>query len=227
MKPNEYVKKYRLKELDQQDNSFPFSYHNFIKDLSLDFKDMVVGFKHSGTEWNIRKFKTCVNDIRKKWDSINNKSVKELPNRIWNAFYATCVCQIRDQEFPDWSLQEKKRKERKKKQENPFTYVDIDSDFSDNFSNWINIASKFFNSDAFTGRTYTKPDVNSILRRHFSHPERELKILGLVHPVSIKEIKTAYRDKVHIVHPDKGGTTELFTQVTEAYKKCILHYGEA
>ncbi len=43
-------------------------------------------------------------------------------------------------------------------------------------------------------------------------------ILGLVSQASAQEIKTAYRNKARITHPDKGGSDALFHAVQTAYE---------
>ena len=52
MKPNEYIKKYNLKE------GKPFNNNEFIADLSIDFKAMIEF--HQQSNWNYTKFKNCV-----------------------------------------------------------------------------------------------------------------------------------------------------------------------
>ena len=43
-------------------------------------------------------------------------------------------------------------------------------------------------------------------------------VLGVDITATKQEIKDAYREKSKIVHPDKGGKTEDFTELNEAYK---------
>ena len=43
------------------------------------------------------------------------------------------------------------------------------------------------------------------------------KILGLKENCSIKDVKTAFRKLALVTHPDKGGSSELFSSVKKAY----------
>lgn len=43
--------------------------------------------------------------------------------------------------------------------------------------------------------------------------------LGLDHIPTADELKKAYRDRVNIVHPDKGGTDDAFRAVAAAYEE--------
>ncbi len=46
-------------------------------------------------------------------------------------------------------------------------------------------------------------------------------ILGILPDASEKEIKKAYRRKAMKIHPDRGGNTEDFKKLSEAYE--VLH----
>src|ERR1035437_1254038 len=52
-------------------------------------------------------------------------------------------------------------------------------------------------------------------------PTDSFDILGLSYNVSSDDIKTAYRTLVMLHHPDKGGSSEKFIQITEAKDKCL------
>ncbi len=45
-----------------------------------------------------------------------------------------------------------------------------------------------------------------------------LKLLGFTEIPNKEELKKRYRDLVKIVHPDKGGNAEYFTQIQSAYE---------
>ncbi len=44
------------------------------------------------------------------------------------------------------------------------------------------------------------------------------EILGLTTEATIDEIRTAYRNKAQIYHPDKGGQAEHFVAIQKAYE---------
>jgi hypothetical protein len=46
-------------------------------------------------------------------------------------------------------------------------------------------------------------------------------VLGISKDAGPDEIKRAYREKLHYVHPDKGGTPEEFEKVQRAYSEAI------
>ena len=46
-----------------------------------------------------------------------------------------------------------------------------------------------------------------------------LQTLGLMLPVSVEDVKQAYRDKVKTSHPDVGGSVEHFNQIQLAFER--------
>jgi DnaJ domain len=48
------------------------------------------------------------------------------------------------------------------------------------------------------------------------------QVLGLIPPVSIAELKSAYRKAAALHHPDQGGSHQMMVQVNEAYERCKL-----
>jgi hypothetical protein len=54
--------------------------------------------------------------------------------------------------------------------------------------------------------------------------EKACNILGISIDSSESEIKKAYREKVKIVHPDRGGQHKIFCQIDEAYR-FLIHSG--
>lgn len=49
----------------------------------------------------------------------------------------------------------------------------------------------------------------------------DYKILGIPRHASISEIKEAFRTEAKKHHPDKGGNTNVFIQLKEAYEKVM------
>jgi hypothetical protein len=54
--------------------------------------------------------------------------------------------------------------------------------------------------------------------------DEALNTLGLKHDVDRFEIRQAYKKKVAISHPDKGGSAEDFIEIREAYEVLISSY---
>lgn len=53
----------------------------------------------------------------------------------------------------------------------------------------------------------------------------QLGVLGLTHdPGSISPVKVAYRARMLETHPDKGGSSDAFREVSEAYAALVVHY---
>lgn len=55
-------------------------------------------------------------------------------------------------------------------------------------------------------------------KRSKGYPRNAYKVLGLTHPSTLAEAKSAYRKLAMKYHPDKGGTKEQFGQVQKAYE---------
>ena len=59
---------------------------------------------------------------------------------------------------------------------------------------------------------------SSSKKRSKGYPRNAYKVLGLTHPSTLAEAKSAYRKLAMKYHPDKGGTKEQFGQVKKAYE---------
>lgn len=129
-----YVKKYNLK------SGVKFSHDKFVEDLSQDFDELVEERVLSQEYYDLMqkrseqsndsimeldrlrtyhgRFKSCVNDIRKKYDGISNKTLGQLPKPLWNFFFATVVKKKESTLFPDYAHYiEKEEKEEEKAEE--------------------------------------------------------------------------------------------------------------
>jgi hypothetical protein len=87
MKTADYVKKFKLNESDQ------FSYEEFKADLTTEFLESLP----QNPDKN--QFFQSVKSIKNRWDAINNKTVGQLPEKLWNYFYATVVIAKRKELF--------------------------------------------------------------------------------------------------------------------------------
>lgn len=96
MKPINYVRKYNL------NLGTKFSHEDFIKDLAIDFTSQFdIRKELQKSEITIQEFQRGIDLIRQKWDSINNKTVGELPETLWNYFYATVIVPSREIYIPE------------------------------------------------------------------------------------------------------------------------------
>ena len=95
MNPKQYIKKYNLSEGDKFDHS------EFISDFTIDILSLIEWNK-AKSGWEYSHFQMCVKQIRQKWDSINNKTLGELPEKLWGYFYATVIVSLRNEMFPEF-----------------------------------------------------------------------------------------------------------------------------
>ena len=111
MKPKEYVKKY---DLDKPEGKF-ISGH-FVKDFEIDFLNLC-NISLNGNSRSIETFKKIVNQMRNKWDMIVQRSIPELPEELWEDFYATIVVVEREKLFPGYQAYiDKKQRDHTRRQ---------------------------------------------------------------------------------------------------------------
>lgn len=96
MKTIEYVRKYKLNEDDH------FNHTKFLKDFVNDFNSML---SDANINNDYVRFRRLVDDMKKKWDNINKKTVGQLPEPLWRYFYATTITERRDALFPNKTKQ--------------------------------------------------------------------------------------------------------------------------
>lgn len=197
MKPNEYVKKYRLNE------SSRFDHDLFIKDMKMDFMNLFeVTLDFSGKA-NIGGYENTVRAIRQKWDSINAKTGGALPEKLWKYFYASFIAKTREDMFPR-DMAERKRKKKE--------YHDR--------KNWEDQMYE----EAFSFR---KRMFESFWENLFSSLKNVVDLspsylsLGLIKGCNKEDVKSKYRELSKKYHPDKGGSIKKFREITEA-KNALL-----
>lgn len=200
MKTQDYVKKYQLNIDDK------FNHSEFVSDLANDF---VVLLGLNKAEDNIKGFENALRAIRMKFDAINNKTVGQLTDKLWNFFFATVVVKLREELCPKdmekrrlINEQKKKDWEQRKKEQ---AWVE------EQFTNMFNKQRESF----FNGF------LSSLFKRQ-SAPSESFLQLGFENDnVSIDEINSSYKKLVLKHHPDKGGKQEDFISITESKNKCI------
>lgn len=200
MKPNHYIKKYKLQE------SPNFNHNDFINDFTFDFMALLEYMQQSG-DWHYGKFKNCVKDMKTKWDSISNKTIGTgLPEKLWNYFFASVVAPIREEMFGDYLKAKKEQYEERKRERARW------SDPFDGFG--------FFGFGGSGGSFWE--DILKNMKMN-SIPTESFDALGLMHTADVEAVKNAYRSLVMIHHPDKGGNSIKFVEVTDAKNKCLAY----
>lgn len=87
MSPKQYQKKYKL----DTEGFGRWKQDSFLFDLSNDFLSLLEYHLQIRSSFDIKSWEDVVDQIRKKWDSINNKTIGSIPDNLWNYFYATVI----------------------------------------------------------------------------------------------------------------------------------------
>lgn len=194
MKPLDYQKKYNLLQ------GTNFSHNEFIADLTQDFLALLeVGNSFK----NIKGFENAVRAIRMKWDGINKKTAGNLPEKLWNYFYASVIVKMREDLFP--TEMERRRREAEEKKRRREEYKRWEDDMFggfDPFARFSFLASLFFRSLI---------------------PTESFEFLGLPTDATKEDVQSKYRELSKIYHPDRGGSQEKFIELTEAKNKCLAY----
>lgn len=187
MKPLDYIKKYNL------DNGVNFSHNEFISDLTLDFITLL---EVGNARGNIKGYNNAVNAIRMKWDGIDKKTAGQLPEKLWNYFFASVIAKLREELFPEEMQRQRQEKEDWKKRKADWERMEREED------SWI---FGFFLHSLFSKQK----------------PVTSFQLLGLETEATMDDVKGAYRKLSMIHHPDKGGNRDKFIEITEAKNKCL------
>ena len=196
MKTQEYVKKFELNKSDK------FNHTEFVADLANDF---IVLLELNKAEDNIKGFDNALRALRMKWDAINNKTVGNLPEKLWGYFFATVVVKLREELCP--KDMEKKRQLAEEKRKAWEARKAQEKWEEEQFKNWY-----WGGFNSFLGS----------LRKQVQPPISSFNILGLNHETSnADDVQKAYRKLAVKHHPDKGGKQEDFISITESKNKCL------
>jgi hypothetical protein len=192
MKTLEYVRKYNL------DKGVNFNHNEFVIDLTTDFTTLL---EVGNSTKSFKGYNNTVNAIRMKWDAINNKTMGQLPEKLWNYFYATVIVKLREQLFPDimQAQREKSKRDYERRQE------------------YRRFQEREFNSDWFYESLFVS------LLRQMMIPTQSFETLGLDTSATKEEINSKYRELCMVHHPDKGGKQDNFIAITEAKNKAMMY----
>lgn len=194
MKPLDYQKKYNLL------NGTNFSHNEFIADLTQDF---LVLLEIGNSFKNIKGFENAVRAIRMKWDGIDKKTAGQLPEKLWNYFYASVIVKMREDLFP--TEMERRRKEKEEKERRREEYRRWEDDIFGSFNP--------FDHFRFLASLF----INSLV------PKESFELLGLSTDATKEDVQSKYRELSKIHHPDKGGSQDKFIELTEAKNKCLAY----
>lgn len=208
MKPLHYVKKYNLK------SGIEFNHKEFISDFTLDFLALVES--HNGS-YSLDSYQNVVESMRQKWDGIDNKTLGQLPEKLWNYFYATVVVPTKEELFKEQLEAIKAEKEARKKirEEYKERINQQERIFQQTIQEEIERRRKMFFENFFSN-----PFLSAIFLSQTA-PVEELKKLGLTTEAKMEDIKSAYRELSKKHHPDVGGNQAKFIEITEAKNKCM------
>jgi|GEM_PF-2441265 len=194
MKTKEYINKYKLNVNDT------FNHNDFVMDLTIDFMSLLEVGK---AQENIKGFENAVRAIRMKWDAVNNKTVGQLPKKLWNYFYATVIGKMKDELFPE-IIAKRQREYEERKAQREF-YKKENKRFEDwafGFS-WFNTLSMIFERMQIPTQSFTQ--------------------LGLNSDVDKETVQKRFRKLAMSLHPDKGGDSGTFNLIVEAKNKCLAY----
>ncbi len=173
-----------------------FNHQDFVSDLSFDLLTLLEVGK--GRE-NVKGFDNAVNAIKMKFDAINNKTVGDI-SKIWGYFFATVVVKLKAELFPDFvKMKQEERDKRKREWEERKRWEESAFGFDD----WFNSI------------------LSSLVRQQI--PTSSFQVLGLETTASLEDVKNAYRKLSIQHHPDKGGNSDKFIEITEAKNKLIAY----
>jgi len=192
MKTLEYVRKYNL------DKGVNFNHNEFVIDLTTDFTTLL---EVGNSTKSFKGYNNTVNAIRMKWNAVNNKTMGQLPEKLWNYFYATVIVKLREELFHEemQAQREKSKRDYERRQE------------------YRRFEEREFNSDWFYESLFVS------LLRQMMIPTQSFATLGLDTSATKEEINSKYRELCMVHHPDKGGKQDNFIAITEAKNKAMMY----
>ncbi len=107
MTTKEYVTKYKLNISDK------FNHSDFCQDLA---SELICLLEYNKANDNIKGFDNADRCIRMKFDAINNKTVGQIPEKLWNYFFATVIVKLREELCPKDMQRKREIQEQKKKE---------------------------------------------------------------------------------------------------------------
>ena len=195
MKPLDYQRKYNLTQ------GVNFSHNDFVADLTQDFLTLLeVGNSFK----NLKGFENAVRAIRMKWDGINKKTAGNLPDKLWNYFYASVIAKMREELFPNEMEKLRREKEESKRRREEYRRWEE----QELFGGWNPFDYFSFLLGILKSQTI---------------PTSSFEFLNLELNATQDDVKKRYRELAVVYHPDKGGNNDKFIELTEAKNKCLAY----
>jgi hypothetical protein len=88
-----YVKKYKLNENDK------FNHGDFVNDFVAEFTRRVID---NNAVRNYYRFERTISEARAKYNAINNKTLGDIGDKLWNFIYAQFIAELRSYLFPSY-----------------------------------------------------------------------------------------------------------------------------
>lgn len=126
---------------------------------------------------------------------------------MWSYFYATVIAPLRDNMCPKEMERRRVQEERRKEE------LNIRKERQRQFQKWV--------EDAERERRKRMEAFILALLLVDQCPADSFAFLGLPEDTSEEDIKGRYREMAVKCHPDKGGSQEVFIQLTEHKNKCL------
>ena len=205
MKPKEYIKKFKFENGYNKDQQ-----KDFFADLSRELTSIYESFEKVDDE---KSFDNSVNIIMDKWKAISNKIPFGLSDGLWNFFYATNIIPIKNVFCYTFKCRKDREKEiRNKREENRKKQEEI----------FRNKEEEIFRNKEEEIKRQRKAYFEALFFASLSCiPYESFKYFNLDIKASEEQILEAFRKKVLIVHPDKGGNKEKFVECIENKNKCL------
>jgi len=204
MKSNEFLKKYDLKGKKWN----PKVQDEFLSDLTSEF---LAYLEAVNCDDNITKFDTAVNMLRSKWDGISNKVVFGLPDGMWNFYYATVICKIREEVCPTEMARRKRVAEERKAERERIRQWRAEEKAQ--WDRWREEAKqerqRMWDRLAMAYLVLTACPITSFM------------FMELHQTATSDEIRAKYRELSLKMHPDRGGSVELMQSLNDAKNKCL------
>jgi hypothetical protein len=208
MKPNEYIRKYNLK-----DKSTRLDGDAFVADLAIDFASLLEYHQAHG-DWRYEKFKMCVSDMRDKFDSITNKTAHpRMTEKFWGYFFATVVVPTREAMFGEELRQRREQHRRFKEQfeQTIRTARQVEEERREE------VRQRFWNYQRFVEDMISALLLNSIQ----IVPTDSFRVLQMEAAPDEQAIKKRYHELSLEYHPDRGGDAGEFRKLVEAKNRCL------
>lgn len=200
MKPKDYIIKFEIQKGWNKSKQ-----KEFLNDLT---SELLAQLEYCKAENNIKGFDNAFKVIRMKWDSISNKIPFGLPESMWKYFFATVVAPAREQLCPG-AMQKRREEAAARRAEH------------ERLKAWKRYREEEYRRlEEEARRSFFENLALSLLLTEVC-PISSFEFLGLSVHCSEEDVMKAYKEKVLVMHPDRGGKQEEFVNLIEHKNKCL------